>query len=283
MRSILFLILGSVLLVSGCREQTAAPQKSQVAAKPRAAVKLTLLVVDDPELAAGIRLLSGEWSEQSGGELAVEDTSLADLLAKEHVSADLILYPSRQLGDFVMRSWLRPVRQSVLADPNLAFNETLPIVRDQTPRFGEEIWGIPLGEMPLVLAWWGPLPGKLPETWEELAENSQFRLSKELETGVEFPLAAEFIARVVAATPVVDRAALFFDPESMKAQLSQPQMQRALSQLRSLASHGQASDEVFASGGELALADFGKGHSIVPFVAGNGGLQRESETLGTEV
>ncbi|QEG35011.1 type 2 periplasmic-binding domain-containing protein [Bythopirellula goksoeyrii] len=227
----------------GCREQTHVTDEAEIpTVSPRAAVKLTLLVVDDPDLAKGIQLLSGEWSERSGGELAVETISLAEILSAETLTADVVIYPSRQLGALVSRQWLRPVRQSVLNDTDLDYSDLLPVLRDQCMRLGGEVWGVPLGEMPLVLGWHGVVPDNLPRTWEQLDDSPNvLRGSTNAEN--EFPLAAEFIARVVSATPPVDRATLFFEPESMDAQLDEPQMMRALEQIHIKDGEGQTSEE----------------------------------------
>lgn len=101
---------------------------------------------------------------------------------------------------------------------------------------------MPLGEMPLVLGWHGVVPDNLPRTWEQLDDYPNvLRGSTNAEN--EFPLAAEFIARVVSATPPVDRASLFFEPESMDAQLDEPQMMRALEQIHIKDGEGQTSEE----------------------------------------
>lgn len=229
-------LLALIYLISvGCREHNQATSEADAPARSsRAPVKLTISVVDDVEMAAEIKLLSGEWSERSGGELEIEIVSLEELLAKELLKTDVVIYSSRQLGTLVSRKWLRPIRQSVLENPELAYSDLLPVVRDQMIRYGGEVWAMPLGEMPLVLAWRGEVPANLPKTWGQLAESPLARQANSSEAAVDYPLAAEFIARVVAATPPMDRAALFFDPETMDADLSQPQMLRALAQIRSV-------------------------------------------------
>ena len=231
------LVLFCAIFCAGCQEEPIhQPQAGSSAARISAAVKLRLLVVEDPELAAGIRLLSGEWSERSGGELIVDESSLADVLAGKNLAADLVIFPSRHLGTFVVRDWLRPVRDSVLADAELAFGTFLPVLRDHSIRYGDKVWGMPLGEIPLVLAWRGKLPAKLPTTWKQLDQLQPRMEFEAAQAGpvswTRFPIAAEFIARTVAATPLGERATLFFDPTTMNAQLDLPQMVGALEQLR---------------------------------------------------
>ncbi|MDZ4657801.1 MAG: hypothetical protein SH868_09525 [Bythopirellula sp.] len=231
------LILVLILVISwGCRDAAKPEAQKAVVAKPRAAVKLAVLVVDDAELAKGITLLAGEWSERSGGELAVAQMTLDELLAANKLSADVVIYPSRYLGTLVMRNWLRPVRESVLEDPVLAWGDFFTMVRDQAVRYGGEVFALSLGEMPLTMAWRGEVPEKLPESWEQLSTNAA-RTAKSEE--LPFPLISEFLARTLAATPPADRAALFFDAQTMNAKLDQPQMVRGLEAMAKAASEAK--------------------------------------------
>lgn len=208
----------------GCRDATEPEIGQASAAKLQAAVKLTVLVVDDPEIAKGIGLLAGEWSERSGGEYTVAEMSLAEMLAAENLAADVIVYPSRHLGTLAMRNWLRPVRQSVLDDVELAWGDFLATVRDQSLRYGDQVMALPLGESPLVFAWQGTVPEPLPSTWDKLGAHGV--RGNKVELG-EFPLASEFLARVLAMTSPPERSTLLFDAQTFEAKLSQPQLIKA--------------------------------------------------------
>ncbi len=236
------LILVLICVISGGCRGAAEPQAPEaIVAKPRAAVRLTVLVVNDAELAQGIRLLAGEWSERSGGTLGVVEITLDELLAAQELAADVVIYPSRYLGTLVMRNWLRPVRESVLNDPALAWGDFLTMVRDQAVRYGGEVFALSLGEMPLVMAWQGVVPKKLPETWEQLGTRA-VRAEKSLEQ--PFPLTCEFLSRTLAATPPADRATLFFNAQTMNAELLQPQMVHALETMAATASEADFSAAV---------------------------------------
>jgi maltose-binding protein MalE len=218
----LFLVLICVISY-GCRDAAEPAQKAEVA-KPQAAVKLTVLVVDDPEIARGIKLLAGEWSERSGGELAVAEMTLAEMLAAESLAADVVIYPSRQLGTLAMRNWLRPIRPSVLQDPALGWGDVLPALRDQVARYGNEVMALPLGEKPLVVNFKGGSPEKLPTTWGQAEEMKVGRQK-------DGDLLQEFISRVVAATEPGDRAGLFFAEQTMDAELTQAQIVESLEKM----------------------------------------------------
>ena len=236
------LILVLICIISwGCRDAAEPVVEKTSVAKPRAAVRLTVLVVDDAELAKGIKLLAGEWSERSGGELAVAEQTLDELLVAEKLAADVVVYPSRHLGTLVTRNWLRPVRESVLNDPAVAWGDFLTMVRDQAVRYGGEVFALSLGEMPLAMAWRGEVPAKLPVTWEQLG-TSAVRAEKTVE--LRFPLTSELLARTLAMTPSADRAALFFDAQSMNAELTQPPMVRALETMEEAAAEAKFSATV---------------------------------------
>jgi hypothetical protein len=223
---LLFLVL--ICAISwGCRDAEESQRQSAKTTKPHAAVKLTVLVVDDAELAKGIELLAGEWSERSGGELAVIEMSSSVLAESEKLPADIVIYPSRYVGQLVMREWLRPVRGTVLDDPKLGWGDFLTLIRDQAVRYGGEVFALSLGDMPLVLAGQGELPEKPPKTWQEYGPH---RTGKDLVVG-PFPLVSEFLARGLAATPPVDRASLLFDPQTFYAKLASPPLVRALEEM----------------------------------------------------
>lgn len=223
MMRLLFLVLICVISC-GCRDTDQGADEQPRALSQRAAVKLTVLVVEDAELAQGIRLLAGEWNERSGGDLTVVEKSLAEMLAAEHLSADVVVYPSRQLGELVMRDWLRPMRPSVLADESLAWSDVLTALSDQSVRYGGEVYALPLGEMPLAMGWTGELPEKLPTTWEQFAE-AGFGVGPETESA--WPLTREFLARALALTTPADRATLFFNAQTLEARLTTPQLVQA--------------------------------------------------------
>lgn len=248
-----FLLLFCAILC-GCRDSqqgaSPAPAPTNSGNAAPIVVRLEVLVVDDPEIATGIRLLRGEWSERSGGDLQVVETTSEDLLKQETVQADLIVYPSRLLGELVVRDALRPVRQSARDDTQLVYSDLLPVLRDRVMRFGGQLYGVSLGEMPLVLSWSGELPARVPRTWEQL-ENTGISANSARApdhprheiAGKAFPLTAEFIARTVASTKANDRMGLFFDLDTMDARLQSSQAIRAVERMLASADERSAADD----------------------------------------
>lgn len=204
----LLLILTPML--PGCGKKAV---EKPMAATPRAAVKLRVVVVDDPELAVGINLLRGEWAQRSSGELEVREWSIPELLEAEELSCDLIVYPTRYLGTLVERKSLRPVRKSVLEDEQFSFQEVLPLVRDRAMRYGGEIFGLSLGEPPLMFVRGGESP-------------------------LRFPRASTLIVRAATSSDLQASSALLFDPQTMEPRLAAPPFERALREMAAQAARG---------------------------------------------
>src|SRR5262245_50562652 len=106
----------ALLAVAGCssEQKTSSNNAANKSSKPRPSVTLRVLVVNEPQLTKAIERLRGEWAERSGGELEGTDTTWPDLAKGDAIDADLVVFPSRYLGEMCARGWLRPVRQSVL-------------------------------------------------------------------------------------------------------------------------------------------------------------------------
>ena len=230
MRQLFLGAIGLGLAISwGCTRDEASPAvHSGGTSRPRAAVQLTLLVVDDPEMAAGARLLRGEWAERSGGELLVQEMTLDELLAAKQLNADAIVYPSRHVGTLVARDGLRPVRDSVLKGDDFALGDLLPLVRNESMRYAGQIFGVSLGEAPLVMTWQPPATQDvsitLPDTWEKLDNGLPLKTSED-------NLAVELIVRAASCVDRQHRAELLFDPQSMTPRLTSPPVVRALERM----------------------------------------------------
>lgn len=236
LRLLFGLLLCSLLVLPGCgKKEAAKPSTVSTTPSPKAAVQLTILVVGDAELAAGIRLLRGEWAERSGGELEVRESEADDFLESEPLSADVVVCASRYLGTLVERKLLRPVRNSVLEDEKLDWQDIFPVLRNRMMRFGGETFGISLGEPPLMLAWEGELPVKMAPasliTWKQF---DQFSVRRSTEPRLEFPRTTALIVRAVAYSNLRRVSAVLFDPQTMKPRLAEPTFVRALEELVAL-------------------------------------------------
>ena len=196
---------------------------------------MTLLVVDDPELAAGISRLRGEWAERSGGELIIQQQTAQELLGGDELTPDLVVYPSRYLGTLVDRAWLRPVRKSLLRDKELNLKDIFTLIRDRVMRYGGEIFGLSLGEPPLMLAWEGNVPvemkGGLSLTWSQCDRLGGGRSRAATLNKLKNPLAVELIVRAVGYFALRGDADFLFDAQTMEPRLLEPPFVRALREL----------------------------------------------------
>jgi hypothetical protein len=185
------LVIAALVLV-GCQGKSPTPTKapSSPASAVGTSVALRVLVVNDPALADAIKRLRGEWHEQSGGELAAASKPWSEIMSAESLDADVIVFPTRYIGELCTRGWLRPVRRSVLEDKGLDFDDIFPLVRRRLILWGGETMALPLGI---------DVPG-LTIPWE--------------------PVSA--IAYLVAVAPKVvipTRAGDLFDPDTMKPRI----------------------------------------------------------------
>jgi ABC-type glycerol-3-phosphate transport system substrate-binding protein len=230
----------TLLFLFGCSEpKEPSPAATQTTSAPSAPVKLTVLVAGDEQLAEGVHLLRGEWKAHGGGELDVEAVDLKSFPGASEIAADVVLFPSRLLGALVEKKQLRPVRSSLLENPQFALHEIFPALRNGEMKYGGETWALPLGSPPLFMflqtdATDENKPAKLPQTWE------QFR--KWLNVGAAdakrpaAPLAGRaaaclLIARALAYTEVQHRHEALFDPSTMKPRITDAPFVRALSEL----------------------------------------------------
>lgn len=214
---------GLLLLLVGCADGKTASKTTQESPQPRlVASKLKILVVEDPEISAGLQLLSGEWTERSGGELVIEQSTASDFFAAEEQSFDLIIYPSRYVGGLVQRKWIRPMRKSVLESEEAALNELFPLVRDHSQRYGGAVYGLSLGEPPLMLQLEGDSQEGARVTWKKTTTS---------QSPLDYPFAVALIARGVSYGQGRSGALELFNPDTMQPQMDTPPFVRALQEL----------------------------------------------------
>jgi hypothetical protein len=160
------------------------------------------VVVNEPELAEAIDRLRGEWNERSGGTLSTATTTWDELSGNPSLDGDVIVFPSRYLGELCIRNWLRPMRPNVLEGKELALNDIFSLVRRELIRWGDEVMALPLGLDPLTIA---PDPRQKP--------------------------AMAFLVKAGFGTNPEADSSLFFDPKTMKPRITEPSFVAALERL----------------------------------------------------
>ncbi|HEX5471597.1 MAG TPA: hypothetical protein VFW73_06905, partial [Lacipirellulaceae bacterium] len=191
------LLIWVALTLAGC--QHAKPP----AAQPRASVALRVLVVNEPGAVEAINRLHGEWAERSGGKLTAVAVEWKQVAAEKSLATDVVIFPSRYLGELCSRGWLRPMRSNVLESKEYDEEDVFPLVRRVLVRWGRQVMALPLSvDMALPVIASGKAISAQP--------------------------AIEYLA---AAAPTVisnERDGVLFDPQTMKPRIADPKFVAAL-------------------------------------------------------
>jgi multiple sugar transport system substrate-binding protein len=246
--------------LAGCRDA-----KPQAAEKPQRAsgqiVTLRVLVVNDPPLAEAIERLRGEWGERSGGTLAATSKPWAEVIQADKIDVDLIVFPSRYLGELCVKDQIRPVRSNVLESETYDAADVFPLVSRELTRFDGRVMALPLGiELPVMCYradYFEDAKRQVPENWDEyqaiialfhppmVPKRTVARIPIIWEP-IETWAALVFLARAAPYAVHPDRVGILFDPESMEPRITDPPFIRALKELR------EASKDMFSLRGPPA-------------------------------
>jgi hypothetical protein len=203
---------------------------------PRLSVALRVLVVNEPELDEAINRLRGEWAERAGGELSASAASWADIAAAKSLDADVVIFPSRYLGELCVRNWLRPVRAAVLKNVNSA--DFFPLVRNELIKWGGDTMALPLGIEPTAIV---PPAFQRPALWL-LAHAAPNAISNE-------------------------RLGVLFEAETMKPRITESAFDDALTKLDRSFSESSGIDKSTALVSERDLPLLGYGDRLIAVTA----------------
>jgi multiple sugar transport system substrate-binding protein len=233
----------------------AASNSSGVAGtRSSAPAKLRLLVVGDSPLAQKITRLRGEWSARSGGSLEVSEISPANLAKAKLLAADVVIYPSADIGSLVERRQIRALPPSWLdrADYHKADLFELPGLRETA--WGEQTYAVSLGSPVLICFYRTDLFEQLgrhpPQTWAEYQNLVEFFASpakprpdkpKSLSDAASPSATLEPLAPGWAGNMLLARAAAYakhrdyystlFDKDSLEPRIATAPFVRALTEL----------------------------------------------------
>ena len=88
----------------------------------------------------------GEGGGGGGGELTAASKPWSEVAAAKEIDGDILIFPTRYMGELCVRGWLRPVRKSVLeSDKTLDMADIFPLVRRQLITWGGQAMALPLG------------------------------------------------------------------------------------------------------------------------------------------
>lgn len=168
-------ILAMVAMIGGAGCRPDAPStRHESRETSQASPPLQLLIVDAPGLAQSIRQ---QWSVRSQDEIKVDNITLSDLEGGESRSADVIVYPSRYVGELAEQRRIVPLPKYLLADRDWDRSDIFDLVRLREITWGGQTVAVPFGSPQLVLYYRSDVMAYLnrepPETWEELAQLTQ--------------------------------------------------------------------------------------------------------------
>ncbi|TWT95907.1 hypothetical protein Pla108_29840 [Botrimarina colliarenosi] len=216
-----------IVTAAGCPSpKEEAVEEGDAGALPRASVTLRVAVVSDASLRRAIDRLRGEWNERTDGQIETIEVAADADLAAAAADADLIVFPSRAIGELCEAEALRPVRSNVLESDALRFDDFLPLVRDQEIVYAQQVMALPIGcPTPLHLC-------------PDASENS-------LTTAVtkEDPqLALAYLAWAAPYLVHRSRIATLFDSDTFRPRLAEPPFVRALTNF--VGSHGEGRGQI---------------------------------------
>jgi hypothetical protein len=223
-------LLPWLTILVGCPKQNQPSDADDAAtnyAITRASVTLRMLVVNDPPLVEAVNRLRGEWSERTGGEVAAAETTWKELAALKTLDADVIIFPSRYLGELCTRGWLRPVRSSTLESDDVKATDFFPVVRNDIIKWGGQVMALPLGVDPSVLT---PTTKTAPPSVALLALAAPKAISNE-------------------------RIGVLFDTDSLKPRLTEPAFIEALASPRDSSKNESAAQPTNQNG--IAVIGYG--------------------------
>jgi multiple sugar transport system substrate-binding protein len=268
----------AVALLAGCRpaqNPAATPSQSgnsqSAPAESAKSLPLTLLVADDPGLAAAIHRRRGEWQARSQGELEVVEVKLLDLVGAEPPKGDLVIYPPRYTGELLAKKAIVPFRKAFLEKESYRAADVFHLVWQYEASWGRDgqIIALPLGSPLLTIAARADLFEHIneqpPVTWEdyervakklaELADGAAESggTAKHWYGAVE-PLADGFrwwtlLARAAPYARSPNYYSALFDVESFEPLIAGPPFVRALEELRAAANLNCRAD------GSLVMVD----------------------------
>jgi ABC-type glycerol-3-phosphate transport system substrate-binding protein len=239
-----FAVLGLLAITVGCGGDKKADEGGQTAEKelPWKGVKVRLVVAADSHLAEAIGRLKGEWRATTGAELEVSEVAETELV--DDKGTDAVIYPAYELGLLVERDAVRPLPDSELTNPAVAWEEIFEADKTHDASWGSTAYGFPFGSPTLVCCYRKDLLQKLgreaPTTWSDYEELASLLADNKDAAGtwagtIE-PLAggwAGFTLLVRAASSAKHRNhySTLFDMESMEPLIAGPPFVRALDEL----------------------------------------------------
>jgi len=216
-------------------------------------IDLTVIVVDDVSMADEIRK-RWELEGDEDSKLTVKDVVASEFLRDQASwTGEVVISPSRDVGELTSRGWIEPISAKDLDNENLAWMDVLPLLRLRECNWGSEVFGVSFGSPVPVLFYRHDLLAQdalePPKTWREYAsltkhfqsapDNSSEANSEHWQAAIE-PLAGNsgahlLLARAAGYASHAETLSVLFDTKTMKPRIDSAPFQRAAQQLRDAA------------------------------------------------
>jgi multiple sugar transport system substrate-binding protein len=274
--------VGAALLLAGCRPTTTpvAPTNGMPGTAERATLRV--LVIDDPD---GAAILEEHWrARASDEELIVRTAASRDLADARRLSADVVIYPARFMGELVERELIQPLPAHVLqssgsddsAHMAIALDQLLPTVRQCEASWGRTPYAVTLGSPQFVLLYRPDVFARLnlapPQTWAELEAAAEQLADRDalgelapaedrpwhalLEPTADGWAGATLLARSASSLRSEQQLYTLFDIDDMSARIASPAMVEAAAAMARTAALSQVDSLKRLTPGEVRRAFF---------------------------
>ncbi len=237
----------ALVLLAGCGKPKA---DVEPVARPLEGMTLRLTVVDDPALAAAILRLRGEWHDQTGAELQVDETTEAKLTTADALPGDAALCASHLLGVLAERNLLQEVPQAILHDRE--WGEIFELLKLREAAWNSHIMAVPFGSPVFTCYYRADLLEKLgrrpPQTWNEYQKLAELLAEQKPAgdgpwCGAIEPLASGWaglvlLARAASQAKHHDNYSTLFNVDTMEPLIAGPPFVQALENLALAAKSG---------------------------------------------
>ncbi|MCA9149263.1 MAG: carbohydrate ABC transporter substrate-binding protein [Planctomycetales bacterium] len=253
------LVAIATIFCAGCFGSKSDPAASTSTA-PREHQPLRVCVIDDNPLA---QVIQREWQGATQQPIELQELTTADVAAGT-LDVDVVIYPSRMLGQFVAARQIIPfpapddMGESPLSDGDVNaltaasdydWDDVLPWLRRHELRWNDQLYGVSFGSPQLLLAyrrdWFEQWQLKPPSSWTEyqaMLPELQTRLKEmNADSAARIWPTAEPLGENWAAPLVLARAAAYarhpnqystlFQFSTMTPWIDQPPFVRALQEL----------------------------------------------------
>ena len=246
------------LLMAGCPRPSSDPNGA-AADSPLAGVKLRVLVVDDPAIAAAAGQLRGEWEAQTGSDVQIEQITAEEFIDGGRPVADAVICRCDRLGPLAERNLAAELPDSAMRHDDADWAEIFELPKLREASWGRSVRAVSFGS-PLMVCYYRAdlledLRRRPPRTWSEyqqlaetLADGSVRREAADENTpwsGTVEPLgpgwaAVVLLARAAPYAKHRNNYSTLFDIRTMASLVSGEPFVRALEELSAAAKLGPA-------------------------------------------